>query len=74
MKKIILGVITLLSLGLISCEQGSSVKYQAINRQKAILLIDQESGEVFMMDLVIEKGKGVVGSEWKNMGDPSMAK
>ena len=74
MKKIILGVATLLSLGLFSCEQGSNAKYQVVNRQKAILLVDQETGEVFMMDFVAEKGKGVTGSEWKNLGDPSMAK
>lgn len=74
MKKIIFGLLTLVSIVMFSCQSTSNARYQAVNRQKAVLLIDQETGEVFMMDLVMEKGKGVVGSSWKKMGDPSDAK
>ena len=74
MKKIILGLITVASLGLYSCTESTGAKYQVVNRQKAIMLVDQQTGEVFMMELVMEKGKGVVGSNWKQMGDPSKAK
>lgn len=74
MKKILIGLSFMSLVSLFSCEQNSGAKYQAINRQKAILLVDQNTGEVFMMELIMEKGKGVVGSNWKQMGDPSDAK
>ena len=74
-KNIILGLAVLLSVALNSCEQSNTgPRYQAINRQQAIMLVDQESGEVFLMNLVGEKGKGITGSTWKKLGDPSMAK
>ena len=58
-----------------SCEHGgSSNRFTPVNRQKAMFLVDNETGEVFMMNLVVEKGVGVTGSTWKKMGDPSMAK
>ena len=73
MKKIVLGLGVLIALGLTSCEQGSSARYEPINRKNAMFLVDKETGEVFMMSIVVEKGKGVTGSKWRKMGDPSMA-
>lgn len=78
MKKIVtqIGVGVMFSLLIFSCSQtaGGGAKYQAINRQKGILLVDQYTGEVFMMELVVEKGKGVVGSDWRKLGKPTNAK
>ena len=75
MKKIgiVLGML-IISLTMFSCGKGHGKKYEVINRQKGIMLVDGKTGEVFMMELKAEKGKGVVGSSWKKMGDPSMAK
>ena len=74
LKRIFISILPILSIFLLACKQSSGSKYQAINRQKAIFLVDQQTGEVFMMDLVVEKGKGVVGSSWKKMGDPTNAR
>lgn len=74
MKKIIFGLGVLVTLGMSSCQPQSSGRFEPVNRKNAIFLVDKETGEVFMMNLKIEKGKGVVGSEWKNMGSPSLAR
>lgn len=74
-QKLVIGASALLLVSLFSCEQtGSGSNYEAINRQKAIFLVDKNSGEVFMMNLVVEKGQGVVGSDWKSLGSPANAK
>ena len=74
MKKIILGLGVLMMFGLTSCEKGSSDKYEIVNRKNAIFLVDKQTGEVTMMNLLIKKGEGVIGSEWKKMGSPENAK
>lgn len=73
MKKLAFTILAASSLFLFSCQPQSGAKYQAVNRQKALFLIDQETGEVFMMSFVGEKGQGVVGSSWKSMGSPEDA-